>query len=253
VGAASGLTGNVLVHLPVGYDDPANANRAYPVIEALHGYPGSPDEWTKGGIHIVSALDALSRHRQIRDAVIVAPQIEFPAGADTECVNGKSGQPQVETWLAQDVPAAVSQRLRLEHGPDSWATIGFSAGGWCAAMLTMLHPDVFGAGIVLGGYMAPDFGHAYVPFGPGDPLFRRYDLVTQAAQSPPPVALWLQTSKADRLSYDSSAALVAAVRAPLSVRSQVELDAGHRIGVWASAVPTALTWLGSTVAGFRPQ
>jgi pimeloyl-ACP methyl ester carboxylesterase len=251
-GAASGLTGTVLVSLPAGYEDPANAGRTYPVIEALHGFPGSPNEWRDGGIHLVDALDRLEAQRGIRDTVVIAPQIEFPAGADTECVNGSSGQPQVETWLARDVPGAMAARLRIAQGPQSWATMGFSAGGWCAAMLTMLHPDVYGSGVVLGGYMSPVFGRGYVPFQASDPADRRYDLISLASSAPPPAALWLQTSKADPLSYSSSAALLRAARAPLSVQSQVEVDAGHRITVWAAAVPPALSWLASTAPGFRP-
>jgi len=116
----------------------------------------------------------------------------------------------------------------------------------------MLHPDVFGVGIVLGGFASPDFGKTYVPFTRSSPAGKRYDLAALAQSSPPPVALWLQTSKADTLSYGSSLALLTAAHAPLSVESRVEVDAGHRMSVWADIVPQALTWLGSTAAGFTP-
>ncbi len=250
-GAASGLTGKVLVSLPVGYGDPANAGKTYPVIEAFHGYPGAPEVWMQG-VNLVPSLDTLAAQGRIGPVIVIAPQIEFPAGRDTECVNGKPGQPQVETWLAKDVPDALAARLRVSRDRTSWATLGFSSGGWCAAMVTMLHPDVFGAGVILSGYMAPIFSPGYVPFHAGDPAAKRYQLVALAASAPPPVALWLQTSKADALSYSSSAALLRAARAPLSIQSQVDLTAGHRISVWADAVPTALTWLGATAHGFRP-
>jgi enterochelin esterase-like enzyme len=249
-GPASGLTGKVLVSLPAGYEDPANAGRSYPVIVAFHGYPGSPDVWMQG-VNLVPSLDTLAGQHKIGGVIVVAPQIEFPAGADTECVNGGTGQPQVETWLAKDVPDAMAGRLRVARDRSSWATLGFSSGGWCAAMVTMLHPDVFGAGVVLGGYMSPIFGNAYVPFRSTDPAGKRYQLVSLASSAPPPVALWLQTSKADSLSYSSSAALLRAARPPLSIQSQVDITSGHRITVWADAVPTALTWLGATVQGFH--
>ena len=51
---------------------------------------------------------------------------------------------------------------------------------------------------------------------------------------------------------EEAAAILKAAHAPLSIQSQVDVNAGHRISVWADAVPTALTWLGSTVTGFRP-
>jgi enterochelin esterase-like enzyme len=250
-GQASGLTGKIMVSLPAGYEDPANAGKDYPVIVAFHGYPGAPDVWMQG-VNLVPSLDTLAGQRTIHPVIVVAPQIEFPAGADTECVNGGSGQPQVETWLAKDVPDALATHLRVARDRTAWATLGFSSGGWCAAMVTMLHPDVFGAGVILGGYMSPIFGNAYVPFHASDPAGKRYQLVALASSAPPPVALWLQTSKADSLSYSSSAALLKAARPPLSIQSQVELNAGHRITVWADAVPTALAWLGATVKGFHP-
>jgi enterochelin esterase-like enzyme len=248
-GTASGLTGTVLVSLPVGYADPANAGKTYPVIEAFHGYPGLPDVWMQG-VNLVPSLDTMAGQGKIAGVIVVAPQIEFPAGQDTECVNGGPGQPQVETWLAKDVPDAMASRLRVSRDRTSWAALGFSSGGWCAAMVPMLHPDVFGAGVVLAGYMSPIFGNAYVPFHAGDAAAKRYQLVALASSAPPPVALWLQTSKADSLSYSSSAALLRAARAPLSIQSQVDVSAGHRISVWADAVPTALAWLAKTMPGF---
>lgn len=248
-GPKSGLTGQVLVSLPQGYQDPVNADRSYPVIVAFHGYPGSPQVWMQG-VNLVPSIDALSARHVMDDAIVVAPQIEFPAGTDTECVNGGKGQPQVETWLADDVPAGIISRLRVRLDRSSWAAIGFSSGGWCAAMITMLHPEVFGAGIILGGYAVPVFGPGYRPFRLGDPAARRYDLLALAQASPPPVALWLQTSKADGLSYTSSMAMLKTARPPLAIQSRVEVNAGHRMSVWADVVPDALTWLGATARGF---
>jgi enterochelin esterase-like enzyme len=251
-GRQSGLVGHVMVSLPRGYEDPANADKTYPVIEAFHGYPGTPEVWMQG-VNLVPSIDALSDQHLISDAIVVAPQIEFPPGADTECVDGGKGQPQVETWLSADVPDNIASTLRVRKDRASWATLGFSSGGWCAAMAAMLHPDVFGAGVVLGGYASPAFGKIYQPFRAGDPAAKRYDLVALAQSSPPPVALWLQTSKADVLSYTGSAALLKAARPPLAIQSRVEVNAGHRIAVWAGVVPEALTWLGATITGFKAK
>ena len=184
-GAHSGLAGRVVVSLPRGYQDPANAGRTYPVIEAFHGFPGGPEVWIQG-VNLVPSIDALSGQQVISDAIVIAPQIEFPPGTDTECVNGGKGQPQVETWLATDVPDQIASVLRVRRDRASWAATGFSSGGWCAAMAVMLHPDVFGVGIILGGYTSPDFGKAYVPFPASDPAAKRYDLLSLAKSSAPP-------------------------------------------------------------------
>ena len=76
-GAHSGLTGRVVVSLPHGYEDPANASRAYPVIEAFHGFPGTPEVWMQG-VNLVPSIDTLSAQHVMSDAIVVAPQIEFP-------------------------------------------------------------------------------------------------------------------------------------------------------------------------------
>ena len=105
----------------------------------------------------------------------------------------------------------------------------------------------------MGGYFLPDFSPNNVIFGPDSPLARRYDLLGLAARTPPPVALWLETSREDDLSYPTSAQLLAEVRSPLSVRADVLDHGGHRFGVWEGMLPDALSWLGHNVPGFAPR
>jgi enterochelin esterase-like enzyme len=242
-GPRSGVRADVVVVLPVGYTDPARRNRRYPVLEAFPGYPGGPF-YPSGAV-----TEAVRRHK-LADPVIISPVVQIPAGRDTECVDGGASDPQVETWLTRDVPDWAERTLRVRTDRSSWATIGWSAGGWCAAMATMLHPDRYSAGIVLGGYFRPDFGPLYRPFAPGSPQARRYDLVTLAAHQPPRVALWVQTSQGDTLSYPTSSQFLLRARSPLSVQALVMKHAGHRVEVWQALLPQALTWLGNTAPGF---
>ena len=181
------------------------------------------------------------------------PQIEIPHGVDTEGVNGGPGQPQVETWLTRDVPNWVGQHFRVIANRNAWATIGYSAGGFVAAMATILHPAQYGAGIVLGGYFRPDFGPFYEPFPPSSPLGRRYDLPGVVAHHPPPVSLWVETSHADALSYDSSAAVPACHQGADGRARRGPANAGHRDSVWIALLPQALQWLGANVRGFHPE
>jgi hypothetical protein len=76
---------------------------------------------------------------------------------------------------------------------------------------------------------------------------------SMAATSPPPVALWSETSKTDSLSYWGNKRLIATATAPMTVTADVLQDAGHRLSVWVGVMPTALQWLGRTVSGFRPS
>jgi enterochelin esterase-like enzyme len=241
----------VVVQLPPGYSDPAKASTRYPVIEAFHGYPGSSIQWTRS-MNIGRAIATRVVTRRMRPALIVIPQIEIPAGVDTECVNGGPGQPQLETWIAQDVPNWVARNFRVATARQSWATIGLSAGAWCAVSVTTLHPAQFSAAIVLGGYFRPEFGPFYQPYAPGSALARRYDVIALASRRAPPVAIWLETSHSDRVSYLSSADFLKAVKAPMSVDATVLQHAGHRISLWKGLLPNALNWLGSKIPGFAP-
>jgi S-formylglutathione hydrolase FrmB len=250
-GRLSGIRASVVVQLPPGYTDPANVSRRYPVLLTFQGYPGTNTQWIRT-MNLGAVMAYAVSGRLMRSALIVAPQIEVPPGVDTECVNAAPGRPQLETWLAQDIPNWVARTFRVDLSRSSWATMGISAGGWCAAMITMLHPAQFSAAIVLGGYFRPDFGPVYEPYPASSPLESRYDLLKLVQRSPPPVAVWLETSHADPLSYTSSAALLKVTRPPMAVDATVLQHAGHRISVWQQLLPTALTWLGTNVPGFRP-
>ena len=244
-GPASGIRAQVEVYLPAGYTDPAERLRRYPVLEAFPGYPGGP-------FVPADAVAAVVDTHRMADPIIVSPVVEIPAGRDSECVDGTPRDPKVETWLTRDVPDWAQRTLRVRPDRTSWATIGWSAGGWCAAMAAMLHPDRYAAAIVLGGYFRPDFGALYTPFLPDSPQGRRYDLIALAGHHPPAVALWIQTSQADLLSYPTSAQLLVKARPPLSVQSLVMSHAGHRTQVWIPLLPQALTWLAATAPGFTP-
>jgi hypothetical protein len=119
-------------------------------------------------------------------------------------------------------------------------------------MTTMLHPDRFAAAIVMGGYFSPEFSANYQPFPAQSSQARRYDLISLARNHPPSVALWVETSHSDHISYPSTSRLLAAAKAPLSVQALVLNHAGHRLSVWIAELPQATAWLGQTLSGFAP-
>lgn len=166
------IVGTVLVQVPPGYTDPANASVKYPVIEAFHGYPGSVQSRI-GAMNLGGEVAQQAAAKQMRLALVVSPQVEIPPGVDTECVNGTPGNPQLETWLAQDIPNWVTHTFRVQTDRASWAAIGLSAGGWCAAMVAMLHPAQYAAAIVMSGYFRPEFGPFY-DASPGSEPPRRF-------------------------------------------------------------------------------
>lgn len=246
-GPASHFHSAVWVYLPQGYNP--RSRRTYPVIVALHGFPGSP--WTINRIGVPAALDrAVAAHR-IVPSIMVIPQIDDPVNLDTECVDAAGG-PQAETWLAQDVPQWVVSHFRVQTKRTSWATWGYSYGGWCSALLGIRHSDIFGASIVLQGYFRPDFATDYEPFKPGSAAYEKYDLVTIARQHPPALNLWILASKQDSLSYPSTNALVKDARKPLSITAVLLNQGGHTIDVWGPRLGASFDWLGRVLPGFDP-
>lgn len=245
VDSRSNAGGQVLVHLPVGYDP--QSTHAYPVIVGLHGFPGQPANFAH--LNFLSTIDSLTSAHRMAPTIVVMPRIDTPAGLDTECVNGGPGQPQTDTWLSRDLPAWTVTHFRASTARTSWAAIGYSYGAWCAASLTMRHPDVFGAAVSLLGYFRPDFGVAYDPLSAA--ALRGYDLVALARTAPPPVALWVLTSREDPLSYPTTSKFLSVARSPLDVTAVVLAHGGHRESLFTPHVPDALAWLALTLPGFR--
>jgi hypothetical protein len=241
----TGSGGQVLVYLPQGYN-PAS-HRTYPVIEGLHGFPGGPAGFAK--LDFFSSADHLTAEHKLAPSIFVVPMIDTPPSLDTECVNGGPGLPQTDTWLSRDIPAWTVQHFRARPGRTSWATLGYSYGAWCAAELSLRHPDVFGGSVVLLGYFRPDFSPYYDPLSPAS--LRGYDLVRLARTSPPPVAMYVLTSHEDPLSYATSSKFLSEARAPLDVTGVVLAHGGHRLAVLTPYIPGALAWLGATLPGFH--
>ncbi|MDN5767348.1 MAG: hypothetical protein L0H96_12600 [Humibacillus sp.] len=245
VDRGAGFDGQVLVHLPVGYNP--RSPHEYPVIIGLHGFPSSPQRFMR--LPFISTIDQLTAEHKMAPTIVVAPRIDTPSGLDTECVNGSAGGPQTDSWLSRGLPLWTSQHFRVQRKRTSWAVVGYSYGGWCAASVSMRHPDIFGAAVVLQGYFRPDFTPAYDPLS--NSALRAYDLVDIARKSPPPLAMWVLTSRQDSLSYPTTSKFLSVARRPLDVTAIVLKQGGHRDQVWEPFVPVAMRWLSQTLPGFH--
>lgn len=245
VGSRSKSHGQVLAYLPVGYNP--HSSHPYPVVVGLHGFPSAPKSFVR--LNFLSTIDALTARHTMAPTIVVIPRIDTPRTLDTECANGGRGQPQTDTWLSHDIPAWAAAHFHVQTKRTSWAAIGYSYGGWCAAVVTMRHPDVFGAAISMSGYFKPRFSRGY------NPLTRvtrgNYDLVALAHRNPPPVALWVLVSREDHGSYPTTAAFLRAARPPLAVTSTVLDHGGHRNSLFTPYVPEAVGWLTTTLPGFH--
>ena len=242
-GPASGISRTAVVHLPPGYV--SHPDRRYPVVLALHGIPGSPVVWEQA-FHLGSLLDERATAGEIAPTIVVAPTA-YPGRADTECVDAADGSALDETWLSQDVPAWIRAHLRTVEDPLAWATIGYSAGGWCASMLSVRHPELARASISLGGYFTPSYPKGKERTPVGDP---RYDLPALVAQTHPPVAMYFFAGGKDPYAQPSLGDMQAAVAAPTSLEVRRDETGGHMILGWVEQTPDALAWLARTAPGF---
>jgi S-formylglutathione hydrolase FrmB len=126
------------VYLPPAWFRP---NRpALPVIMLLHGSPGEPADWTRGGMADVAADRWANEHGGIAP-IIVMPDPNGARFADSGCVDGR--QRRAETYLTVDVREFVIASYGASSDRSSWAVGGLSEGGTCAVHLAIRHPDRF--------------------------------------------------------------------------------------------------------------
>jgi enterochelin esterase-like enzyme len=234
-GPASKLTLPMFVYLPPGYD-PAGSQR-YPVIEALHGYPGIPAQW----LHALGAPqildDEIAAGRMAPTVVLFPYQSPKPLRLDTECTN-LVGSAQAETFLTRDVPAYARAHLRVRSDQSSWGLIGFSAGAYCATDLLLRHPTQYAAGASLSGYVDPG-----IKIGDGSE-HTFYNTVWRLQHLPiPAVALYLTCARSDLHAFNATVAIAKAAHNPLSVTTHYINGGGHSSQTWKAMEAPAFDWL----------
>jgi S-formylglutathione hydrolase FrmB len=247
-GAASQLTSPAYVWLPPQYFAPG-PHRAFPAVEVLSGYPGAPLGLVRVMHYPETVLAEITAHRAAPMVlVMLQPSVVYPR--DTECTNVPAG-PQVETFLAQDLPAAVDAGLHVL--PSAWAVMGNSTGGYCAAKIAMDHFDRFRAGVALSGYFSARRDQTTGDLWGGSLLLRHLnDLAWRLRhQPPPPVSLFLATSRTEAgpYGYADTRRFVALARRPLQVTTLTLPSGDHGFTTWTREIGPALDWLSGRLGG----
>ncbi|GIM91847.1 alpha/beta hydrolase [Paractinoplanes toevensis] len=232
------LTLGMYVYLPAAY---RTGRGRFPVIEALHGYPGSPQTWLRR-LDVQSYLDQEIAAGRMAPTVVLFPWQTPRRLLDTECTNLRGG-PQAETFLTVDVPAFARAHYRVRTDRAGWGLTGYSAGAFCAINLALRHPGQFAAAASLSGYSSPG-----ITIGDGsektlnNPGWRLRHLPQ------PAIALWLGWAGDDRQSARDSRRLAALRRPPLAVTTAVVAHGGHSDAVWTRMEPPAFDWLSAHLA-----
>lgn len=242
-GPVSHVRAQVLVRLPPQYDQPAYATHRFPVVLFLNGWRGYPTAWERG-LNAFTALDHLEASHQVQPFVAVFPSVNIALPRDTECTDVPRG-PKAESWLASDVPTLVRSRFRVLTDPQSWGTIGYSTGGYCAAKLSLLHPQTFGPAVVIAGYFEAlkdsDTGDLW---GGSAAVRQRNDLIWVAKHDVLPASdLLAFASRQDQDSYTSTQTFLRTAGPPLRTYSQIAEQGGHNLKVMKKALPSMLVWL----------
>ncbi|MFI1091991.1 alpha/beta hydrolase [Streptomyces sp. NPDC020917] len=245
IGARSHITGTVLVWLPPQYSQPAYRHTRFPVVELLPGYPGSPGAWF-GAMGVGREMAALIAGHQVSPMILVAPKMNVLGRVDPGCADLPHGA-MTSTWLGTDVPDLVRQHFRAEAGARHWATMGYSAGAYCAVNTALHHPGTFHAVVSLSGYNAPE-----ASLVTRDPALARANnpyLELHNAKHQPNVVLLMAGSYQDSDTVYAAKALLSALHHQGTSRLLTIRRGGHNTQVWRAMLPTALGWLSQQVAG----
>lgn len=121
-----------------------------PVVYMLHGWPGSPSSMISG---VVKPLTAAFAHGA-KPFIAVFPDGNAKSHIDSEWADSYDKKAMIETWLTKKViPAVESDRIRTKK---ERAIVGFSMGGYGAAIIGLHHPELFTQIATLAGYFIID-------------------------------------------------------------------------------------------------
>jgi len=249
-GTASGIVGRTaLVWLPAQYDDPRYAAVHFPVLELLHGDPGGPRSWLT--LDLTAVLDQQAAHATTDPTVIVMPYVNG-GFRNQQCLNAP-GAPQLDTYLARDIPAGLAAGLRIDPPGPHWAVGGLSSGGYCAARLALHYPHQFGAAAIMDGYFHPDLARSLRQrlYGKG-PVPASDDPTRLLASFPPgePLpAFWIMAGTANAADYHDASSFATALGRKEDLRFLTVIGGRHTPPAWRAALPDLLRWAAATVHG----
>ena len=163
------------------------------------------------------------------------------------------GGSQAFTWLNMEVRNWATSTLRVTTDGRRWSVMGWSTGGYCAALLHLRNPDHFGAGASFEGYFLPG------PDGSTGNLARllkadrnlaHESSPTWLIQNDPPrsVHLLVGSSDMDPQSYPEAKEFLRRQRNVPGVQPYLVKGLGHSLDAYAAVVPPILGWL-ADVAG----
>ncbi|MFI5979647.1 alpha/beta hydrolase [Streptomyces sp. NPDC051555] len=158
-GKKSGFKGKVWVWAPKEYNDPKFAKSGFPVMIALPGGAGFPNNyWMGTDLGLQKSVSKWYEEGKGKPFILAMPVLN-PAPDDNGTYWDGSdipGQPKMGTWLTDDVPDLMRENFRTIKSRDGWAFMGSSTGGFAGLKAVLKYPEKFKAVIASGPDIVPD-------------------------------------------------------------------------------------------------
>ena len=218
---------------------PANQVDLLPVVYMLHGWPGSPNGLIAG---VEAPLEAAFA-KGAAPFIAVFPDGNALTHSDSEWADSYDGRAKIETWLTTNVIQAVEAgNIRSR---DDRALLGFSMGGYGAAIIGLHHPELYGQVITLAGYfVVDDLTNAFGSGTETDPK-HKYQTPATYLKVANKVKWFLGESTQDYTQLIRGQALAWALKLK-SVKATYAtsfLPGGHSYVFVANEIPVVLKWL----------
>jgi S-formylglutathione hydrolase FrmB len=219
-----------------------------PVIELLHGSPGSPADWTRAGGADRTA-DKYAETHNGEAPILVMPDVNGKDWwHDSECVDGPQGN--AETYLTTDVRHAVVRAFAARADGDSWAIAGLSEGGSCALQIGLRHPELFR---VVGDFSGDDhpwvrgglrqlfWGHTLSQLLRAEQSYDPRTILSRWHAADPP-AIVFSAGRADSLVPRLERLLIEARRDHITATLDI-FAGGHTFWLWNESFARTLPWI----------
>ena len=244
IGENSKVTNVVYLYLPhsaaaeISKGHGLGKNR-YRVVEFLTGFPSQPEMWVN--VLAIDQVLALYNESHVGHEIIgVIPQVNIAGRYDLECMNLPGNKAAAETWLSEDMHTYVAAKLGIPQA--RWGIMGVSTGGWCSAMLSIRHPDLYSAAVSIAGYYRPALPLSY-PKKLQDAMTVKYDLDKAESNLSSVQKIYLTASLGDKYSIRETRKFLAKEHPHLKITFHELPSGGHNSRVWVSLIPGAFDWL----------
>lgn len=123
-----------------------------PVIIALSGQPGSPDDWL-GATEIAEILDQVAADNNGIAPILVSPDQLGNPDSNPMCVDSPLGNSA--TYIMVDVRNWILDNLPVSTNRLDWTMAGFSEGATCTMELGAANPQIFGQLVPISSELVP--------------------------------------------------------------------------------------------------